>query len=387
MKVKIAATVVLIVIGIGALAFVLAPRGQTTDATYLTAAVERGDVNDEVAATGSVATSATYGLSFGAPARLIEDDTAGPELQTTWPVAEVAVATGETVTKDQVLARADTTDLKLDLAIATAEWRAAGNDLAIARDALETAEDDGTTDEIRRARSTYYGAQSRYEQARRSRAELMDTIASAEIRSPIDGVVTAVEIEPGSDAPSGDAITVASTVLEVTTSVVEGDIADIGVGQDATVGIDALGQEIAGTVASVGLAAEDASQSGVVSYPVTIVLTETPSGLRDGMSADITIVTATAGDVLSVPTTALESGLNGYTVQVMGADGVPVARTVEVGLITESRAEITGGLDDGETVVTGTLSEQQQGQSGGFGGFGGGGGGRVIQGGPPPGGD
>jgi macrolide-specific efflux system membrane fusion protein len=98
----------------------------------------------------------------------------------------------------------------------------------------------------------------------------------------------------------------------------------------------------------------------------------------------VTVVTATAKDVLSVPTSAVDSSPAGYTVQVIGADGQPTRRTVSVGLVTESRTEITDGLAEGEVVVTGTLSEQQ-GLPGGGTFVGPGGGSRVIQSGGPPG--
>jgi len=380
MKLKIAVIVGLVVLGVGAIAFVVAPKGDTNAATYLTATVERGDVSDEVAATGSIAATARYGLAFGSTARLITDDSAGPTSQTTWPVSEVSVEVGDRVTKDQVLARADTADLQTELDIATAEWRAAVNDLAIARDARETAEDEGTTDEIRRARSSYYGAQSRYERARQTRADLTETIAGAEIRSPIDGIVTAVDIAVGADAPAGEAIVVAATTLQVDTDVVESDIASLSVGQLGTISIDAIGAEATGTVSSIGLAADAASQSGIVSYPVTVAMSEAPAGLREGMTAEVTIVTEQVADVLSIPTAALEGGLGAYTVQVLGADGVPVSRVVLVGLVTDSRTEITEGLAEGEVVVTGTLSERQGlfgTGGGGFVGPGGGGGPRT----------
>jgi RND family efflux transporter MFP subunit len=389
MKLKLAAIAILTVVGIGAIAFVIAPSGSADDTTYLTAPVERGDVNDEVAATGTVATTAVYGLAFGTPARLIEDAEAdAPTSQTTWPVAEVSVAVGDAVSRDQVLAMADTADLQRELDIAIAEWRAAGNDLALAEADRDEAEDDGTSEEKRRARSAYYSAKARFDRTRQERAELVETIAGATITSPVEGIVTDVAITAGTDAPSGDAITVAAPGLEVETDVVEGDVASVSVGQQATVTIDAIGGEVAGTVSAIGLEPGEGGQSSVVSYPVTIALLDVPETVRPGMTAEVTIVTATAADVLSVPTSALEGGPESYTVQVMGADGVPVGREVTVGLVTEARAEIASGLSEGEIVVTGTLSEQQLQQrgfgSGGFGGPGGGGGGRVIQGGPAP---
>jgi macrolide-specific efflux system membrane fusion protein len=71
------------------------------------------------------------------------------------------------------------------------------------------------------------------------------------------------------------------------------------------------------------------------------------------MSADIEVTTAQKAGVLSVPAAALNGSAGDYTVLVMGADGVPTAQAVGVGLVTSSLAEITSGLTEGQTVVTG----------------------------------
>ena len=116
---------------------------------------------------------------------------------------------------------------------------------------------------------------------------------AATLKAPIDGVVTEVNIAPGFDAPAGAAIVVASTTLTVTTDVVESDLADVEVGQAATVTIDALGATLDGTVTAISPTAGDGS-SGVVSYPVTVTIAETPADARPGMSADVAITIASA---------------------------------------------------------------------------------------------
>jgi hypothetical protein len=72
---------------------------------------------------------------------------------------------------------------------------------------------------------------------------------------------------------------------------------------------------------------------------------------------------------------------------VMGADGQPVARSVEVGLITSDLAEVSSGVNEGETVVTG-IATAQTGTStstgGGLGGGLGGGGAFPVGGGSGP---
>ena len=59
-------------VGIGAVVVALGglPTSDAATTQYLTGAVATGDVTDDVAATGTIATSASYGLSFGSPAHL-----------------------------------------------------------------------------------------------------------------------------------------------------------------------------------------------------------------------------------------------------------------------------------------------------------------------------
>ena len=65
----------------------------------------------------------------------------------------------------------------------------------------------------------------------------------------------------------------------------ERDVGAIEVGQPATVFIDALGQEAAGTVLAVSPVAD--LLGGDVVYKTTIQLESAPSGLRVGMSAEV----------------------------------------------------------------------------------------------------
>jgi hypothetical protein len=61
---------------------------------------------------------------------------------------------------------------------------------------------------------------------------------------------------------------------------------------------------------------------------------------------------------------------------VLGTDGQPTSVAVEVGLITSDLAEISSGLTEGDTVVTGIATAQtgtNQPTTGGPGGLGGGG--------------
>ena len=119
MKLKILAIVAFAAVGLGAAFVALGglPASAASTTQYLTGAVTTGDVTDDVAATGTVATSTSYGVAFGTPAHLAGAATAAGS--TTWTVTTVKVKVGDTVKKGAVLATADTTDLKRQLADAT----------------------------------------------------------------------------------------------------------------------------------------------------------------------------------------------------------------------------------------------------------------------------
>jgi RND family efflux transporter MFP subunit len=206
--------------------------------------------------------------------------------------------------------------------------------------------------------------------------------------SPVDGVVVAVNVTPGLAAPSGAAITIRSTDLQVTASVTESDLPSVKIGQAVTVTITALGTDATGTVARIDQLPASSSSS-VVSYGIAVALPKPPAGTVPGMSVQVSVTTASATNVLAVPAIALQSSSDGsYSVRVLDGSGQPQSVPVTVGLISTSLAEIKSGLNAGQAVVTGTASSRTsngssttttRGLNGGFGGGGFGDGGFPVQ--------
>ena len=325
MKLKLVALVALVAVGVGAVAVASGAIGANAASgpEYLTANATVGDVTDDVAATGTLAATESYGLIFGADPYVVADGNA-PTSEGTWPVTTVDVKVGDTVAKSDVLATADTAALKRDLATATDDLRSANINLAIAQENLDAAD---TTDAERQAKLALYSAQNQHSQALEARQAIQRQIKAAALKAPIAGIVTAVNVQSGFDAPSGPAIVIASPTFLVTTDVVESDLADIKLGQTATVTIGALDAEVVGKVSAISPVAGDSS-SGVVAFPVTVTLTETPPEARAGMSADVTITTASATGVLTVPSSALQGTAGDYAVLTLGADGTAPSNTL-----------------------------------------------------------
>lgn len=179
-------------------------------------------------------------------------------------------------------------------------------------------------------------------------------VAQATVVSPIAGQVVVVNIAVGDevDAASSTAnIVVAGRGgYEATVSVGVDDLADLEVGQPATVRPDAGGDVLDGEVVAIGVAANAGS------FPVTIGIHGDTSGLGNGSTASVGITTAAAEDVLAVPTSAVTVDGDVATVEVRAGDGTETV-TVEIGAIGSTWIEITSGLEEGQEVVLADLDE------------------------------
>jgi len=203
--------------------------------------------------------------------------------------------------------------------------------------------------------------------------EALASLGNATAVAPFDGIVSAVNIVAGQAVSAGTVAVeiVDPSVVEVSATVDEIDVPQVKVGQKVVVSLDALpNDEFSGQVSTISIVGN--SQSGVVSYPVTINLT-VPSGvqLREGMSATATITTQEVDNVLLVPSTAISNSSTNPTVRVM-VNGVPEVRAVKVGQSNGTSTEVVSGLNAGdEVVVTSTTSTSSSSSSsssrGGFG--------------------
>ncbi|MBU0705297.1 MAG: efflux RND transporter periplasmic adaptor subunit, partial [Chloroflexi bacterium] len=207
------------------------------------------------------------------------------------------------------------------------------------------------------------------------------------LTAPTAGTVTFLGVELGQIVNASQPVVVLSDLaaLEVKVNLDEADVTRVVVGQEAWISLDAFpGVEMAGEVTYVASVAQ--TQSGVVLYPVTVRLvasdpsTSSGQGLpaRAGMTADVSIITASQENVLIVPLRAIYvEGEHAYVERLTGGQIEQVE--VELGMMTETEIEITGGLSkgpalslvEGDTVV---VVPGARGSAGGgmFGMFGGG---------------
>jgi multidrug efflux pump subunit AcrA (membrane-fusion protein) len=134
----------------------------------------------------------------------------------------------------------------------------------------------------------------------------------------------------------------------------ESSIGKVKVGQRAEVTVQALPSEkLAAHVTDISLL--PSSNSGVVSYQVTLALDQLVSGLRDGMSASAQIVVSQAHGAVTVPSGAITTRGGASTVTVVRS-GKHVTQTVVTGVVGDSTTQILSGLAAGEQVAIPVVS-------------------------------
>lgn len=162
--------------------------------------------------------------------------------------------------------------------------------------------------------------------------------------SPVDGVVLRRDIELGEVAEAGKTIFwVGKPVpLRITADVDEEDIAEVQLGQKALIKADAFeGKVFEGKVNEITPKGDPINKV----FRVRIRLPDdTP--LLTGMTTEVNILTKTVDNALVVPVT---SEADGYVWRMEGHQ--PVKTAVKTGVRSESMAEITEGLKEGDLVL------------------------------------
>lgn len=199
------------------------------------------------------------------------------------------------------------------------------------------------------------------------------------LRAPVAGTVAQVNGSVGqqstsssSTSSSSSTATTSSTtsstgfvtltnakLLQVTADVAEADIAEVAVGQTATVTLSASGETLDATVTSVD--AIETVTNNVVEYGVTVTI-DKPQGLRLGQSTQVVVTTGTKTGVLRVSSSALTTIGDRTAATIRNDDGTTTTVQVTPGLKGDGFTEVLDGLGDGDVVVL----PQQPDSGGGF---------------------
>lgn len=207
--------------------------------------------------------------------------------------------------------------------------------------------------------------------------EYQKLIDKCTVTAPISGIVTSINIEVGDEiAQDNNKICVIqdNSSYKVEASVDQYDISSLYEGMEAVIRTDATeGLEMKGTLTFVSPTPEESSSagssSGSVAYSVEISIADPDERLRIGMTAETSVLTETAKNVLAVPYDCIEENEDGNSViyvvnredrQVKSGDGGPDNKpsasrkeiVVETGLESDYYTEIISSeISEGMFVI------------------------------------
>ncbi len=319
-------------------------------------------------------------------------------------ITEIAVKEGDFVKKGDFLMSLDDRQQKAATEASRASLEAAKVQLEqrkaqqerqaklYAQGLISDQEMESTNSSYASALSAFNGAQSRLIQDE-------DALAKLRLIAPQDGTITFIDGEVGDLAQGGmfnpSVLLKLSDLskMEVYVNVNENDIADISLNDSALIQVDAYqNRKFKGLVKEVAYAATTSSGGSsqqVTNFQVKVQMLEVVEGMRPGMSATVDIITEERIGVIAIPIQALTTprspkkseNMSGFSAEVsvngdsqwsnrnqygdkkskstvvfiLKKDNTVEERVVEAGIVGDRDYEIISGLDEGETIVTGSF--------------------------------
>ncbi|SMP59912.1 efflux RND transporter periplasmic adaptor subunit [Noviherbaspirillum suwonense] len=276
-------------------------------------------------------------------------------------VREVLVREGEAVKAGQVLVRMDEADYRARAAQAEGALVAARGQLDIAAKAREN--NRALLDRGFISKNAYDTASSQYDIAQAnvnaaqggldvSRKALGDTV----IRAPISGIVASRSVQPGEKVSADnkllDVVDLARMEMEV--AVPTSEIIGISPGQEVSVKVEGLPQQMPATVVRIN----PATQAGSRSIMTYLQLDNPQNRLRAGMFGEARLTLAKKPGVLAVPPSSLQRNGDSAYVYAIEQDKL-VRRQVQTGITGSdgdaTLVEITAGLEPGARIVRSNL--------------------------------
>jgi len=289
-------------VALGSLAFVVWRHSRSTTSTgtlFRTAAVQRGEVSQNVTGSGSL--SAITTVDVGA--------------QVSGKIIKLYVDYNDAVKQDQLIAEIDPTSYQARLLQAEADLLSAQATLELKQlNAKRSAE---LLEKRLLSQSDYDSALSELKQQEASAKKADAAVNSArldvehcKITSPIDGVVLSRSVDAGQTvqssmtAPTLYKLAQDLRQMQITANISEADIGGVAAGQSVKFSVDAFnGRTFEGKVREIRN--NSTTANNVVTYPTIITVDNSDLKLRPGMTANVTIYTARRTNVLRVANAAL----------------------------------------------------------------------------------
>ncbi len=225
-----------------------------------------------------------------------------------------------------------------------------------ARGALENARANAVQNRVKAA--DVVNQQAQMTKAAAQVAQTKTTLSYTTITAPRDGVILQKNVEEGTIINSGrSGVAEGMSIVElgdlntmyVDVDVDETDLADIWVGQQVEIEVDAVdGKQLAGSVTRVDPQAT--TTTSITTVNVEIEVLDHDKRLMPGLSATCTFLAGEKTDVLTLPVRAVRQR-DGKPYVMMPGDPEPLQVLIEVGLEGDELVEIVSGLNEGDRVI------------------------------------
>jgi RND family efflux transporter MFP subunit len=286
-------------------------------------------------------------------------------------VQSVNVNVGDHIKKGTLIASIDNSDATLQYEKALVALEKSRIQKETARSTLDRVKglyenNNVSLSEYEAAKANYATANSAYNADKRNADLQKRALSYYQLSSPMDGIVTSVNIEKNENAQAGKVITVinAGDDIEVTVGMPESFISRVTAGETVSVRFTSIPDKVFdGRISEVSYTISSQSST----YPVTVELTHPTQEIRPGMPAEVTFsfVSESQEESLMVPANAVGEDTKGHFVFTVTAtdDGFAVVhkKLVTVGRLTREGFEILSGLQDGELVVTAGIASLSDG--------------------------
>jgi HlyD family secretion protein len=218
--------------------------------------------------------------------------------------------------------------------------------------------------------TSYSGDSEQYAIAAAQKAKILNDqnqqqLGFTRVVAPFDGIIETVATQandPLRPIQAGDAVEAGQALFSISlgrtfivrTKVDEQDIARVRIGQSAIVsGEDFNGATFAGRVVAIAPTAQRSDDPAATTKQVLtdIALDRTGSFMKDGMSADVDIITVEVRNALLVPNGAILRGPQGQRYVWVAAGGRAAKRFISTGYTNDTSTVIRSGLRPGESIV------------------------------------
>lgn len=184
-------------------------------------------------------------------------------------------------------------------------------------------------------------------------ANAQSALAKTYVVAPFSGVITKMDAKVGASAsPTESLISMQSDgIFQIETFVPEVAIADVAVGNDATITLDSYDSSIEFGAKVVAVDPAETMKDGVPAYKTTLSFLKADSRIRSGMTANVVITTGVLNNAIVIPAGAIVDKSGIKYVSVFSGEKT-ITREVITGTAPAlGQIEILSGLSDEDIIL------------------------------------